>query len=61
MTTLAGYLLVVVISKGGLFDTPLMGSGTTSLPADVNCEAAARLMVDKKIASEAYCIPLYKK
>lgn len=56
---LVGYILLTVVSKGALFDTPTMGVGMIQLAADVDCQKSAQVMLDKRIVSEAYCIPLY--
>lgn len=57
--TLVGYILLTVVAKGSLFDNDTMGVGMIQLPADVDCSKAAQVMLDKQIASEAHCIPLY--
>lgn len=59
--TLAGYLLMTVVSHSPLFDTPTMAATQVLLPPTVNCDKAAQDLLYRKVASEAYCIPVYEK
>lgn len=59
--TLAGYILMTVVSHGAIFDTPTMAATQVLLPPTVDCKSAAADILNRKIASEAYCIPVYDK
>lgn len=58
---LAGYLLVTVISNAALFDTPTLAATQTLLPPTANCEQTANDLLARKIATSAYCLPVYEK
>lgn len=57
--TIVGYILMTVVSHTILREPSVLATTQVLLPPTANCEQVALDLLQRKIATNAYCIPVY--